>query len=91
MNTIPPISNPREKNWIQPDTKDILVDNIYCVMSKLDFVKLHDYIWSIPTVKYEGKMWKALTGGIWYLYWYSAHPDPKRIFINRRIILLVDN
>lgn len=39
---------------------------------------------------YEGKMWKANRGGIWYLYWYDHDDNPSMIKIERREILLLN-
>ncbi len=79
------------RNWIQPDPKNILIDDTHCVMSKQDFDKLAEYSITYPTAEYRGKMWKAFRGGIWFLVWYGSHPNPDLLSINPRIILLIDN
>lgn len=45
---------------------------------------------TIPSGKYEGKMWKANRGGTWYLYWYDHDDNPEMIKIERREILLLN-
>lgn len=51
---------------------------------------LREYSLTIPSGKYEGKMWKANRGGTWYLYWYDHDDNPEMIKIERREILLLN-
>lgn len=48
----------------------------------------HNY--KVELGEYEGKMWKANRGGIWYLYWYDHDDNPSMIKIERREILLLN-
>lgn len=57
---------------------------------KVAFEGLREYSVTIPSGEYEGKMWKANRGGIWYLYWYDHDDNPSMIKIERREILLLN-
>ena len=59
-------------------------------MTKQTFEGLREYSVTIPSGEYEGKMWKANRGGIWYLYWYDHDDNPSMIKIERREILLLN-
>lgn len=58
-NIIPPITHPWGRVWIQPNPKDIILDDEYAAMKQKDFDLLADYTASEPTGKYNGKMWKG--------------------------------
>lgn len=66
------------------------IDEEYALMTKQTFEGLREYSVTIPSGEYEGKMWKANRGGIWYLYWYDHDDNPSMIKIERREILLLN-
>lgn len=68
----------------------IEIDEEYALMTKQSFEGLREYSVTIPSGEYEGKMWKANRGGIWYLYWYDHDDNPAMIKIERREILLLN-
>lgn len=90
-NVIPPMTHPWGQVWRQPDSKNIVLDKDYAVMSKKDFNLLPDYTKSEPTGKYNGKMWKGEYRGIWYLFWcHDENSVDNTIYISNREILIVD-
>lgn len=66
---IPPITDPLGKHWQQPHRRFIELDNTHALMSEQTFKGLKEYSTSIPTGRYEGKMWKGFTKGEWYQYY----------------------
>ena len=87
---IPPITDPLGKYWDQPPRTNILVDDKHAVMARADFGELGEYSHSIPTGVYVGKMWKAKgPDGRWWLRWYDIHPDPDKVMIHSKEILLL--
>lgn len=90
------------KNWDQPSTSGILVDDTHALMSHSTFSKLKDYSATYPTGVYEGKMWKRNDGSfdhtflekggvpVWKLMWYGIARDPDKCSINARDILFID-
>lgn len=91
VNSIPRITDPLGKYWEQPSTDAILIDDLIAVMQVDTFNKLYEYSHSIPTGKYEGKMWKSKRAdGVWFLRWYASDPDDATmLLIPKRRILLV--
>lgn len=91
-NIIPKITDKRGMLWKQPHRRYIEIDEEYALMTKQTFEGLREYSLTIPSPsgKYEGKMWKANRGGIWYLYWYDDDDNPSMIKIERREILLLN-
>lgn len=81
---IPPITHPLGRYWNQPKREEMLVDEIYAMMSKQTFDQLAEYSATIPTGVYAGKMWKRQAtrwakdpegkpmhlGIDWYLCWF---------------------
>lgn len=93
-NIIPPITHPWGKVWIQPNPKDIILDDEYAVMKQKDFDLLADYTASEPTGKYNGKMWKGefntAYGRKWYLCWcHDENSVSQEIYISYREILII--
>ena len=76
---IPPITDPLGKNWKQPNRRHIEITNIHAFMSEQTFNELKEYSISIPTGRYEGKMWKGLANGEWYLVWFDTDEDPNML------------
>jgi predicted type IV restriction endonuclease len=70
-NVIPPMTHPLSKHWEQPDSRLIIVGNKYVLMEEEIFSKLKDYSKSTPTGVYQGKMWKMLNNGKWWLCWFG--------------------
>lgn len=62
---IPPITDPLGKHWQQPHRRFIELDNTHALMSEQTFKGLKEYSTSIPTGRYEGKMWKGFTKAEW--------------------------
>lgn len=90
-NIIPPIIHPLGANWLQPDTKNILLDDHNAVIGKQDFQILSEYSFSYPTGKYNGKMWKAQKDRKWLLCWYHGENSvTHEISISHREILIID-
>lgn len=89
-NVIPKITDKCGMSWKQPHRRYIEIDEEYALMTKQTFEGLREYSVTIPSGKYEGKMWKAYRGGICYLYWYDYDDNPSMIKIERREILLLD-
>lgn len=96
-NVIPPITDPLGRGWEQPDTKEILVDDDYAVMSKKAFDELKDYTASQPTTLYNGKMWKirvrSKDSPLWVLR-YCCNEDKEKNLIDiaaRKILILGSN
>ena len=98
-NAIPPITDPMGKNWNQPPTSAILIDDINAVMDQVTFNWLANYSATMPSGVYPGKMWKRHDGlhdprckpedRKWLLMWYGYDDDPKQCSINHRRILIV--
>ena len=86
---IPPITDPLGKHWQQPHRRFIELDNTHALMSEQTFKGLKEYSTSIPTGRYEGKMWKGFTKGEWYLVWFAPDINHNLLRIERRIILIV--
>lgn len=86
---IPPITDPRGKNWQQPHRRFIEVDDKSALMSEQTFRALKEYSTTAPSGQYAGKMWKAKVGGKWYLKWYSDDNHPEYVIINSREILVL--
>lgn len=91
-NTIPKMTDPDGKNWPQPPTDNILIDDHHALMTQSDFNQLIDYSHSVPSGVYPGKMWKTTAlGGRQFLWWFSERPDRGGICTNnRREILIVE-
>lgn len=94
-NVIPPMTHPYGAHWVQPNPKNIVLDNDYAVMSKKDFDLLPDYTCSQPTGKYNGKMRKGLLhtpkNDRWYLAWcHDENTVSQEIYISYREILIID-
>lgn len=85
---IPQITDPLGKNWKQPHRRYIEVDDTHALMSEQTFKGLLEYSCTIPSGKYEGKMWKANRSGKWYLAWYGPDLEPGYLSIEWREILI---
>lgn len=86
---IPEMTHPFGRYWEQPDKEDILIDGTYAAMSDKTFKKLKEYSCTNPTGVYEGKMWKAMMYGEWYLRWYDISEDPNCCSHKQRKIVIV--
>lgn len=88
-NEIPPITDPLGKYWNQPSRENILIDDEVAMMNDDDFFKLEEYNYSLPSVRYQGKMWKRNCGVYgWRLGWYGKETD-KNIKVHWRTIVIV--
>lgn len=85
---IPPITDPLGQHWRQPHRRDIELDDTHALMSKQTFKGLPEYSCTIPSGKYEGKMWRMNRGGKWYLAWYGPDHDLGYLSIEYREILI---
>ena len=87
---IPPVDT-RYRDWNTPLRHEILaIDKDYVIMTKETLDKLPDYTNSEPTLKYNGKMWKAKARtGEWMFCWCN-NEDCGLIFINYRQVLIMD-
>ncbi len=101
LTVIPPITDPMGRNWEQPDTAAILLDDTHALMDVPTFNALHEYSASFPSGVYEGKMWKRhdgifdrdfIAGGgkpEWLLVWFGKSDKPEWVSNNFRKIILV--
>lgn len=93
---IPEITHPLGRYWEQPDRKLIQISPEHAYMSQKAFDELHEYSSSIPSGKYEGKMWKSHARwregekiiDQWSLVWYDVDPDPNMLSIKKRVIIV---
>lgn len=86
---IPPITSPLGQRWEQPSRKFIDLDNSHAFMSEQTFKGLKEYSFSIPTGRYEGKMWKRCIKGEWFLVWFAPGTNHNQLRIEKRRILIV--
>lgn len=82
---IPPITDPMGQHWKQPDRSRIVFTKDCAIMSQQTLGQLADYSASVPTGRYDGKMWKAERTGAggksdWVLCWYHGS-DPTSMTI----------
>lgn len=86
---VPPMTNPLGRYWDQPPREEIAIDDDVALMSQKTFNVLLNYSHTLPSGKYEGKMWKAHFSDGWYLRWYVNDPDdPQGLLIpSRRIVI----
>ncbi len=99
-NTIPPITDPLGKHWIQPSLDKILIDDTYALMARATFDSLAEYSATIPSGVYPGKMWKRHDGlfdpqckpedRMWFLMWFGECEDPGMCSNNFRAILILE-
>ena len=83
---IPVMDDPLGRYWEQPSRDDILVDDVYALMSKESFDKLHNYECSHPTGAYPGKMWRRDNILFW---WVTSSKDSMYcVGLSREIIIL---
>ena len=89
MNEIPAMTDPLGRYWKQPaDIRDAPMDDTHVLLNAEQFTGLSDYSATIPSGKYEGKCWKTLYHGEWYLRFYRACDDPTMLEYPHRKILL---
>ena len=86
INTIPPVTDPLGKSWVQPKVEDITVYSDVAIMSLEDFNLLEDYSSSQPSGVYHGKMWKSCVEqfpnkkGIEYYREHGPLPEDKTLW-----------
>lgn len=90
------MTDPLSRNWKQPDSSNMLFDDRFVVMTEETFKKLKEYSCSIPSGKYQGKMWKCNSNwgtddfSCWVLKWYEDHETSSNLLhIRSRYILVV--
>ena len=89
MKQIPVITDPLGKHWDQPEIAKIeLRIGGVAIMSKESFDQLAQYDCSIPSGKYEGKMWKRSVENGHQLCWYSNSKKEGYLDINKAEILV---
>lgn len=81
---IPPITDPLGKYWQQPHRRFIELDDTHALMSEQTFKGLKEYSTSIPTGRYEGKMWKGFIKGEWYLVWLAPDTNHNLLRIEKK-------
>jgi len=87
----PPIMvDPMGRHWDQPPRSEVLIDEHCAVMTRKSFSQLHDYSHSMPSGVYDGKMWKALFRGKWYLKFYAPSDKPGHCRTEALPILLLE-
>lgn len=91
---IPAMTDPRSSAWMQPDRKDITIDDNHAVMYQRDYARLLNYSTSLPTGVYPGKMWRAMnpSEGEWYLVWFIENDSVESmcLILSREIIIEED-
>jgi hypothetical protein len=88
---IPLMTDPLGRHWRQPgDIREAPMDDKHVLLTRDQVRGLAEYSSSYPTGTYDGKCWKRLGDGFWYLCWYQPHPQPGKIGIGFRIVLEVD-
>lgn len=93
-NRIPPITDPLDRHWQQPDASEILLDDRYAVMTRASFDKLQEYSSTNPSALYNGKMWKSVVSGkdgpVYLLrFCYNENIEDNLIDITSREILIL--
>lgn len=87
---IPPMTHELGRYWEQPDRSEIEVDGTHALMSPAAFYALSDYSRSNPSGVYEGKMWRRLADGVWFLCWFENEPlSTDWLLVKTRRILVV--
>ena len=93
MNQIPEITDPMGKNWRQPSTKDIEIDDTHALMSESTLKQMPEYSCSIPSGVYPGKMWIRKkdyhdeSKGYW-LCWFGESDVPGYVSNHHREIIV---
>ena len=88
----PPIMvDPMGQHWTQPARHEVLIDDNHAVMSKRSLSTLMNYSASVTSGVYDGKMWKTLHNGAWYLRWFSPSENTGHCKINARLILVLED
>lgn len=85
---IPPITDPLGQSWKQPHRRSIELDDTHALMSEQTFKALKEYSTTIPTGRYDGKMWKGFANGEWYLVWFAPDANHNLLRIEKRRILI---
>jgi len=88
-NQIPPIANPLDEHWSQPDSDEILIDSSVAMMTEINLNKLKDCTGSPPYPPIAGKMWRTKWQGKWWLWWYSKPDLSGNHIAHRRPITLI--
>jgi hypothetical protein len=87
-NTIPPVTSKRRSMfWIQPEPKDIKVDDNFAYMTLKTFKLLTEYNSKEHNMNYIGRMF--LFNGD-NLLWFSADPEPNYFKNNYRKIKIIE-
>lgn len=91
MNSIPAMTDPMSRHWVQPSVDDIEIDDTHALMTESVFNRLTEYSRSFPSGVYEGKMWKSQSedDGKYYLLWFGKSFMPDSCSNNYREILIV--
>ena len=89
LNTIPDATALEAQYWYQPYRGTIAFHNDQAIMPWSSFAKLSVYNKEAPVARYDGKMWKALVNGVWFLCWYDSQPDEggRVVPVRMRLIL----
>lgn len=83
---IPPMTHPLSKAWDQPPLNEFVIDKTHCLMTEKTYKQLHNYEYTLPTGKYEGKVFRRGNR----FTWFSEHVNPGLLMINYREILIID-
>lgn len=90
QNIIPPMTHPLSSGWKHnPKIEEIFIDDEHARMTEENFKMLLDYSRSFPSGVYEGKMWKNLHEGTWYLNWWGFSDDPGKCQNYKRKIIMI--
>lgn len=87
-NYIPPMTHELAKGWRQPDRSEIKITDTWAIMTKEAFNKLDTNNKPTLNAVYEGKMWKVLRSGNWWLSWWTYSLDLNKCSNKSRRILI---
>lgn len=89
LNAIPPMTDPDGKSWRQPlDIRAAPMDDTHVLLTPAQVSKLYSYDRSYPSGTYNGKCWLRNGEEVQWLVWYHEHPQPGKIAMSWRIILI---
>lgn len=71
--------------------KAILMDDTTALATQEQFDALSEYSASFPSGTYVGKVWKRRHGDGWLLGEYVDTPDPNRVGVKWRELMVVDD
>lgn len=93
LNDIPAMTDPQSSGWSQPaDIRHAPMDDTHVILRPDQVAALCEYDRSYPSGTYNGKCW--LRNGeqddeeVQWLVWYHEHPEPNKIAMSWRLVLI---